>query len=111
MQSGRDKNKHGARKLFQLCRQVERALSCAIPACSDPLVQQLDVVSVSPAPDGSRLSVLLVHQDDPSIEELAEIHQQLEAAAGWLRSEVGQAISRRRVPLLVYRVQRDNLLQ
>ncbi len=94
-----------ARKLFQLCRQIERSLGFALADCRDPLLHTLEVVSVRPAPDASRLAVALVVPEDAGPEERLAASSQLRAASGRLRCEIGQAISRRRVPLLVYRIE------
>src|SRR5687768_1969741 len=55
-------------KTQQLCRQVSRALSLALAGeCADPMLQDLVVHSVLPAPNASRLLVnvyLSTRRDD-----------------------------------------------
>ena len=39
------------RKIWQLCRQVAKVLEFVLSDCDDPLVQNMDVVTVMPHPD------------------------------------------------------------
>lgn len=48
------------RKLQQLCSQSARAMQFALAGlCSDPILQELDVLHVEPAPDSRRLRVVV----------------------------------------------------
>ena len=91
------------RKNSQLCAQAARALHFALAGvCHDPLLQQLDVVSVEPAPDARRLRVIVrVPADDTPIDDVRE---RLVQAHGLLRSAVAAAVSRRKAPELVFEV-------
>lgn len=91
--------KQATRKGQQLCAQVREALHAALGACADPVLQALTVVSVEPAPHTGRLRVLVLVPPDvgrPVAEEA------LRRAAGFLRSEVARAISRRHAPELAF---------
>ena len=83
-------------KARQLCRQVADVLGS--------LLDDLQVVGVEPMPDSTRLLVTVTPKlpDDPN--DPAAILGRLNLSASWLRGEVAAAITRRRVPLLSYRV-------
>jgi|SRR5262245_27205016 len=91
------------RKARQLCAQVAEALQQAFGESIDDTIQSLDVIAVRPAPDATQLLILAA----PAIGSQCTADEALEAltrAAGWLRSEVAQAITRKRAPQLVFRV-------
>ncbi len=93
------------RKALQLCHQVAETLEEVLAECADSVLQELRVLDVEPAPDASRLLVTLAvegWQDQPV--DPARIHEHLARAAGHLRSEVAAAITRKRTPVLVYRL-------
>jgi ribosome-binding factor A len=96
------------RKARQLGRQVAETLDLVFAGDSrDAVLSGLRVVSVTPAPDASRLvvtvaSVLPADRLDP-----AEILARLGRASGWLRTEVAAAVTRRRAPALSFQVQLD----
>ena len=93
------------RKVLQLCHQVAETLDEVLAECSDAVLQALRVLDVEPAPDASRLLVtvgaeaLSQGKMDPD-----RVHEHLSRAAGHLRSEVANAITRKRTPVLVYRL-------
>lgn len=89
------------RKMKQLCRQVQRTLSLAIGGeLADPMLSELWVEDVWPAPDAGRLCVRLrVPQRGASV---AEIHRRLGAVEGFLRAEIARAITRKRAPQLSF---------
>ncbi len=93
-----DAPKQASRKGQQLCGQVKDALHTALAGCADEVLQGLNVVSVEPAPHTGRLLVLLAAEDRPAANEA------LARAAGFLRSQVASAISRRHAPELVFGV-------
>src|SRR4051794_17210089 len=98
------------RKDLQLCRQVFDALTYALAEIDDPIVDDLALASVVPAPSASRVQVNLVAmRDDIDCDvALANVRKH----ADELREEVAAEITRRRVPELVYRVvPRDQLPQ
>jgi ribosome-binding factor A len=93
------------RKALQLCAQVARTLASLFAAeCGDEVLRDLQVESVVPAPNASRLlvSVSLAWPANSTVRQQAAEH--LERARGKLRSEVAAAVNRRRVPDLVFRI-------
>lgn len=96
------------RKALQLCGQIARTLACVFPDLGDDLLRELQVQSVVPAPNSSRVLVslempALSEQEDPS-QVQTELYLRLERVRGLLRSEVASAIHRRRTPDLLFRV-------
>ena len=93
-------------KARQLCRQVERALNLALLQCGDPAIQDLMVLSVTPAPDVGRLLVVVRACDTERTQaaDPGEHLRRLEAVTGRLRSEVASVITRKRTPELIFRV-------
>jgi ribosome-binding factor A len=90
------------RKTLQLCRQVAQTLGDVLAGrCDDAVLQGLDVVDVLPAPDASRLLVT-VRPLGP--EEPGRVLERLGRASGRLRSEVAAAITRRKTPVLAFRL-------
>ena len=92
-----------AHKDLQVCRQVYDALSYALAELDDPVIDELIIASVVPAPTASRVQVTLVPSkgDDFDYEDaLARIHK-IEAR---LRDEVAGEVHRKRVPVLVYQI-------
>lgn len=106
-----DRHPHGRsgegpdRKALQLCHQVAETLEEVLAECGDGVLQALRVLDVEPAPDASRLLVT-VAVDAPPDEALdpCRVHDHLVRASGHLRSEVAGAITRKRAPVLVYRL-------
>lgn len=91
------------RKTRQLSRQVAHALQLALAGeCGDARLQALEVVAVEPAPDASRLRVVL-RSFDPQV-EIATLTACVAAVAGRLRTATAAAIRRRRAPDLVFLV-------
>jgi ribosome-binding factor A len=96
------------RKAVQLCHQVAETLEEVLAECGDGLLQALRVVDVEPAPDASRLLVTVAVDGLPQeTPDLGVVHKHLAHAAGHLRSEVATAITRKRAPVLVYRLTAD----
>src|SRR5262245_27000147 len=95
-------------KDLQVCRQVFDALSYALAEIDDPVIDDLALASVDPAPDASRVLVTLVpaRADLDPDDALARVH----AIVGELREEVAAEINRRRVPELVFRIGRSDEL-
>ena len=97
--------KPGRHKARQLSRQVSEILDGLLAgSTADPVLNGLKVEGVEPAPDAATLLVTLSRAigADPIPPEIILAH--LNRAAGWLRSEVAQAITRKRAPMLVYQV-------
>jgi ribosome-binding factor A len=98
--SGRWSRSGSDRKTHQLCAQVRRALELTlIGLCEDPILQDVLIHDVRPAPrsggDGARLLVSFQCPDGVSPEVVLE---RIEASRALWRSEIAQAISRRRLP-------------
>jgi ribosome-binding factor A len=111
-------------KARQLCRQVYRTLSVALPGCGDAVLQDLTVVAVDPAPDAGHLLVTVSagtlggDADNGNVGNGAsnvgdtenrppvglDIVARLAGAAGRLRAEVARDIVRKRAPELSFRV-------
>jgi ribosome-binding factor A len=91
------------RKARQLCGQVAEALTLTLAGQGNDLLRGLDVAIVEPAPDTTRLLVT-VRPLPGARQEPAAILEALAGASGRLRSEVAAMITRRKAPLLVYRV-------
>ena len=82
-----------------MCRQVFDALSLALADIDDPLLDDLALVSVVPAPDASRVQVTLV----PSTEvDRDAVLARLDAYAKEFREEVAAELTRKRAPELVF---------
>ncbi|HEV3143934.1 MAG TPA: hypothetical protein VGZ47_08635 [Gemmataceae bacterium] len=91
------------RKALQLCKQVADVLNLTLVGCADPILQDLLVVDVRPAPDSTRMLVL-VRSATLTHLSLAEVQDHLERARGLLRQEVAGQIHRRKTPDLVFDV-------
>lgn len=91
--------------LSQLCQQVFEALTYILADgdVASPL-DPLRVVTVVPAPDCSRLAVILWPDTDPASFNLARTLDTLERSAGRIRCEVAASISRKKAPSLVFQV-------
>jgi len=91
---------------LQLCHQISQTLDEVFADCRDDVLRSLHVVAVQPAPDASRLLVTVVPDGGFSAEgpDPAAIVGQLARASGHLRAEVANAITRKRTPLLSYRL-------
>ncbi|MBX2798220.1 MAG: hypothetical protein KTR31_11135 [Myxococcales bacterium] len=90
------------RRLDRLAGQIARVVTLALASSRDPLLQPLWIRRCEPFPDHTRFR-LWVGLDGPvPPEEVADALARLEAARGWLRSEVATAIPRKRVPELLF---------
>ena len=91
------------RKVQQLCRQAQRALMYAVPGeMADPLLQELSVEEVLPAPDAGRLLVRVRSPRGPA--EAGEILARLSRVEGYLRAQVAMAVTRKRAPDLSFQL-------
>lgn len=96
------------RKDRQLCRQVFETLSYVLSSVGhDEQLQDLVVREVIPAPDATRLLVVVCPFAATDQVNPAEVLQQLYQASGRLRAEIARSISRRAVPDLMFRVDID----
>jgi ribosome-binding factor A len=94
------------RKAAQLCRQVAVTLDEVLAECGDGVLRNLHVVDVAPFPDTSRLLVTVsaVAAGAPGAPAPQAVLEHLQHAGGHLRYEVASAVTRKRAPLLVYRL-------
>ena len=83
------------RKLRQLCREAYRVLS------GTALLDWLEVIAVEPAPDASRLAVIVRVPSELPVREALEL---LARRRGELRDELAQAVQRKRAPELAFEV-------
>jgi len=91
------------RKAKQLCSQVATAINLALSESRNDSLRDLYVESVVPAPDSTQLLVTLVrYYHNHSRVTDGEILEAIHGASGWLRSEVANAICRKRVPQLKF---------
>jgi ribosome-binding factor A len=90
---------HRGHKDLQVCRQVFDALSYALAELDDPVIDELVLVSVTPAPSAARVQVNLVPAHAGVDREAALAR--LTAVVAELRAEVAAELTRRRVPELV----------
>ena len=93
-------------KALRLCKQVEETLSLVLSGeVADDVLLGLEVFSVQPAPNTRRLLVVVRPLRDVCDSTTPdEIVNKLAAAGATLRQEVAAAISRRRMPSLVFEV-------
>jgi ribosome-binding factor A len=91
------------RKALQLCKQVAETLNLTLAGCADSLLNDLLVVDVRPAPDSTRLLVLVQSATQTKYSQ-PDVLQHLERARGLLRQEVARQIHRRKTPDLVFDV-------
>ena len=89
-------------KLQQLCKQVEHVAALAL-AEIDGLVGAA-VVEVVPAPDATRLRVVVALSPGSDARQHADACGALARGMGALRSEVARAIHRKRVPEVTFEV-------
>lgn len=100
--SDRKRSRVADHKTLRLCRQALEALQIAMAGeIGDEVLQQLFISSVGPAADPSKLEVTVELPADVSP---VDAFARLEKARGLLRTLVAQAISRKKVPDLVFRV-------
>lgn len=93
------------RKARQLCAQVRRTLEVVLSGeCPDPILQGLWVYDVQPAPDASRLLVLVAVRDTDANVTTHELLARLADATPHLRHAVAQAVRRRKTPQLAFHV-------
>jgi ribosome-binding factor A len=91
----------GPRKERQLCREAFEAIGLALATLEDPAWADVTLIDVEPAPDASRLAVVVSAGDGVEPQALLD---KLERIGGYLRSELAAAIQRKRVPALTFRI-------
>jgi ribosome-binding factor A len=92
-------------KTAQLCKQTFRTLCQSLAGdCGDPVLQNLVLESVTPAPDASRLLVTVLAKPGDAPVDLTSILHRLEQVKGMLRAAVAEAIYRKKAPELTFLV-------
>lgn len=92
------------RKALQLCGQVRDAVHSTLAGCGDAVLRDLTVVAVSPAPHSGRLLVTVAVAPTADVTDRDAVTEHLGRALGLLRREAAAAVSRRKVPELVFEV-------
>jgi ribosome-binding factor A len=93
------------RKTGQLCAQVQRSLSFLLETeCSDPCLQGFYIEAVLPNPNAACLLVVLRPWRHEQACDLKLVLQQLAELKGYWRTEIGNAIHRKKTPDLVFQV-------
>ena len=94
------------RKVCQLCRQVAETLDEVLADCGDEVLRGLRVATVVPCPNASRLLVTVTPVDGRMLPEPGAkvVMDHLAKASGHLRYEIAASITRKRAPLLFYRL-------
>ncbi len=98
----RQRNANGERKTWQLCKQIAIAVQLALGNSADERLRELSVVEVTPAPDASRL-LLLVQPNSAVASCEEEMNEALANARGYLRTAAAEAITRKKTPILTVR--------
>jgi len=83
------------RKTRQMCREVERVASEVLAAAPDEELAGVFVMAVEPAPDASRLVILV---GAPPRADEAATRAALERSRGDVRAAIAGALQRKRVP-------------
>jgi ribosome-binding factor A len=92
----------------QYCKAVHRSLEAGLGSvCGDPRLKDLTIQSVEPHHGSSNLLVIVaVPADTP--QTMKTLEQNLQKAAGLLRSVIATDIQRKRTPHLTFRVVPQN---
>lgn len=96
---GQHPKRRDDRKTLQLCKQVHRALSFAIPETGDDRLLSVYVQDVEPHPDAGHMLVSVTTSGDAN-ETMSALHEH----TGRLRAEVAHTITRRKTPELFFQV-------
>ena len=92
------------RKAAQVCREALRTITETLSASADPLLSSLTVLAVEPAPDASRLMVVVglppTRPGGPS--NPADVVAHLAERRGLLRADLAASLQRKRTPELTF---------
>jgi ribosome-binding factor A len=92
-------------KLPQMCKQIERAANEVLMGeMADEVWTGACVAAVEPAPDASRLAVIVVLPAGTGDEQVVRAEAALRRAAPAFRRAAAAAIHRKRTPELAFRV-------
>lgn len=95
------------RNTGRVCREVLRTLTETLGSCGDAVLSELTVLGVEPAPDASRLLVLvgMPALGSATVEDAVEtVRGRLADCRGLFRREIAAALQRRRTPELMFQV-------
>jgi len=100
-----ERSRKGNWKVLQLCKQVERVAALALEGewVSDALLGAV-VASVEPAPDASRLKVVVVLAPAKGMDDVEDARVALLGLSLFLRGEVARSVHRKRAPEVVFDV-------
>ncbi len=91
------------RKVQQLCAQVREVIGLSLAErWDDPLIERVSVVSVTPAPDATRLLVLVTVDPGDEPVDVQELLDALRALRPDLRREISAEINRKKTPELAF---------
>jgi len=96
------RGRHRGHKDRQVCRQVADAVGWYLACADDPILTELFVVQVDPAPSAARVLVTLA--PGHGTVDAARVIDRLREVADQLREEVAGEIHRRRAPELTFRL-------
>jgi hypothetical protein len=106
--SRKESGGHGGRSVahkdLQVCRQVFDALSLALAEVDDPVIEQLALISVEPAPSAARVLVTFAVPAAWSVGDVDGAMERIRELGPELREEVAAEVHRRRAPELVFRI-------
>jgi ribosome-binding factor A len=100
----RDQRGRRGHKDLQVCRQVFDVLTYALAELDDPMIDELLIAHVTPAPNAARVQVTLVPARDGIVVDSIAVLDRLREFADDLREEVAAEVTRRRAPELVFRI-------
>jgi len=91
------------RKTYQVCKQAEKTLNLVMAGESvEPLLRELLVAAVEPAPDSSHLLVIIEPNSTAISLNESDVLEALQRATGRLRAALATAINRKRAPLISF---------
>ena len=92
------------RKTYQVCKQVEKTLNLVLAGESvEPLLHEIIVSAVEPAPDSSHLLVIVEPNSMAVSLDENDVLAALQRATGRLRAAIATAINRKRTPQISFR--------
>ena len=99
----RGRSERHRRKDAQLCAQVRDAVALVVAESTDPLLSGAWVMEAVPAPHIGHLQIMVAVGAEGDVDA---IHAKLVAMSGLVRSEVADAIHRKKTPTLSFVVMR-----
>jgi ribosome-binding factor A len=96
---------HHQHRTRQLCKEAFRTIDLALNCdCHDPLLQQLEILSVEPIESSPNLMVILKAGEELGESEINEALKRIQQWNGHLRSQVAHSVNRKQIPNLTYRI-------